>query len=76
MAVANDQSFAVEPDQLTAIERLPGVRESVRGIIEYAHLGVGVAFFAPVDGRVGTTSIGTSSVSIRPSRSERSDDAA
>ena len=55
VAVANDQSFGVDPRQLAAIEGLPEVRESVRGIVGYADLGVGVPFFAPVDGRLGTT---------------------
>ena len=55
VTIANDQSFGVDPRQLTAIAALPGVRESVRGIVGYADLGVGVPFFAPIDGRVGTT---------------------
>ena len=55
VAIANDPDAVMEPRQLTAIEGLPGVRDSVRGIIDYAHVGVGIAFFAPVDRRVGTT---------------------
>jgi predicted lysophospholipase L1 biosynthesis ABC-type transport system permease subunit len=55
ITIANDQSFGVDPAVLTAIERLPGVRQSARGILDYADLGVGVPFFAPADGRVGTS---------------------
>ena len=55
VAITNDPSAVMEPEQLTAIEGLPGVRDSVRGIVDYAHVGVGIAFFAPADGRVGTT---------------------
>ena len=55
MAIANDPDAVMEPRQLSAIEGLPGVRDSVRGIVDYAHVGVGIAFFAPADGRVGTT---------------------
>ena len=55
VTVVNDQSFGVGPEEVAAIEALPGVRESVRGIVDYAELGVGVPFFAPIDNRVGTT---------------------
>jgi hypothetical protein len=54
-AVSNDQSFGVTAEQIDAIERLPEVKTAVRGIVDYADLGVGVPFFATDDPRVGTT---------------------
>ena len=55
VAISNDQSFGVTPEQVDAIARLPEVRTTVRGILDYADVGVGVPFFATDDPRVGTT---------------------
>ena len=55
IAVGHDQDFPVTPEQVQAIEALPQVTEHVRGLVVYADLGpVGVPFFVPADGRVGT----------------------
>src|SRR5947208_16854206 len=53
VAITNDPSAVMEPEQLTAIEGLPGVRDSVRGIVDYAQVGVVLAFFATADRSMG-----------------------
>lgn len=55
VTIANDPSAGGDLKQLDAIARLPEVSQSVRGILDYADLGVGVPFFAPADGRIGTS---------------------
>jgi predicted lysophospholipase L1 biosynthesis ABC-type transport system permease subunit len=55
VAVMNDQTFGPSAEQLARIEELPAVQETVRGIVDYARIGVGVPFFAPADPRMGDT---------------------